>query len=431
MTPPRTVFVATSDLTGQVRGRSVPWSRHEQVLATGVGWLPADLAVTCTGHIADGHVWGSTGDLRLVPDSSTAVDVPPDGDRPGVRLYLGDHTELDGAPWPCGPRQVLREALSDLHQRTGLHVSAAFEHEFFLQGAPSGTAFSFERLRGAEPFGSDLVGLLEGAGFQPESWLPEYGDAQFEVTVAPAEGLVAADRAILLRELVRDLALRRQLRATFAPLLDPAATGNGVHVHISLQDDAGEPVLYDAARPGRLSAVGARFAAGIVRHAAALTAWTAPSPVSALRLRPHRWSAGGAFLAERDREALVRICPTVGIGGADPARQLHLEYRAADATANPWLVLAVLVRAGLEGLLAGVEEPVVHSAEGGGPDPAAVRPLPETLDAALRALDADAVVGSWFHPDLQGTQRLVLRDQAAQLEGLDVVEQCRRIAGVY
>jgi glutamine synthetase len=396
-----------------------------------VGWLPADLAVTCFGLITEDNVFGAAGDLRLMPDPSTAVDVPADVTHGSMRMYLAEQVTLDGVPWPCDPRHTLRQALADLQDRTGLRVTASFEHEFFLHGSAPGTAFSLERLRNAEPFGSDLVRLLEEAGLEPETWLPEYGDAQFEITLRPADGLVAADRAVLLRELVRDLARRRQLRATFSPLLHPSGTGSGVHVHLSLHDGAGTPVLHDAARPGQLSGIGARFAAGILRHAAAITAWTSPSPISFLRLTPHRWSAGGVFLAERNREALVRICPTLGFGGGDVASQFHLEYRAADATANPWLVLAVLVRAGLQGLTDDYEEPVVHPEEVGDEILQGVPRLPATTTEALASLDADPVARSWFHPDLLATQRSVVRGQLAMTEGLDDVEKCRRVADVY
>jgi hypothetical protein len=105
------------------------------------------------------------------------------------------------------------------------------------------------------------------------------------------------------------------MAATFSPILDADGSGSGVHIHFSLRDQRGTSVLYDPARPGRLSSLGAKFCAGILTHARALSAWTAPSPVSFIRLAPHRWSSGGIFLAERNREALLRICPTTSIGG--------------------------------------------------------------------------------------------------------------------
>ncbi len=430
---PADVFVATCDLAGLVRGRGVPAHAEASVLRTGVGWVPANLGLTAFGNIAPDGAFGSTGDLRLLPDEAARVDLVGDGSHPGLRMYLADQTLLDGSPWECCPRTFLRRALQELRDSTGLRVVASFEHEFVLRGLPSSAPFSLSRHRDAEPFGSDLLRLLSDSGLEPENWLPEYGQDQFEITVAPSEGLAAADRAVLLREVVRDLASRRGLSASFAPLHQPDGTGSGVHVHLSLLDEAGGPVLHDPERPGRLSEVGLRFSAGVLRHVDALLAFTAPSPVSYLRLVPHRWSVGGAFLADRNREALLRICPTSSIAGADPARQLNLEYRAADATANPWLTLGALVRAGLAGLQGGdaYPEPIVWPASATESELVAVPALPASLDAALQALCADEVARSWFAPDLLASHLAVKREELRLLEGLDDAERVRRVAGVY
>ncbi|MDI3404082.1 type I glutamate--ammonia ligase [Streptomyces cavernicola] len=436
MSDAATVFVATCDLSGQVRGRAVPHTDEEDVLRTGTGWVPANLGITSFGPIAPGTAFGSTGDLRLLPDEATRTDIPadPDAGKPGLRLYLADQTRLDGEPWACCPRTFLRTALDELRETTGLSVTASFEHEFTLEGLPATRPFSLQRLRAAEPFGSDLLALLDAAGLRPENWLPEYGDDQFEITLRPADALTAADRAVLLRELVRDLAGRRGLRAGFAPLPDPAGSGNGVHIHLSLQDADGRPVLHDPARPGSLSAPGARFAAGILRHARALTAWTAPSPTSYLRLTPHRWSVGGVFLAERNREALLRICPTSRLGGGEQGRQFNLEYRAADATANPWLALGVLVRAGLAGLsgsAADYPQPVVWPENADESELADVPALPGTLPEALQALEADKVACSWFDPDLLTTHLAVRHHELDRLDGLDDAARARETARVH
>lgn len=431
MSNPPIVFVATHDLAGHTRGRAVPVAKEELVLRTGTGWVPADLAISAFGAIAPDNVFGSTGDLRLMPDPATRVDIPPDGEHPGTRVYLADQTQPDGSPWSCCPRTFLRRALRDLREQTGLEVVAALEHEFFLDGLPASPPFSLQRFRDAEPFGSDLVTLLQGAGLEPETWLPEFGQDQFEITMSPSDALTAADRAVLLKDLVRDLARRRGLGASFTPILDPDGSGNGVHLHLSLRDADGNAVLFDPTRPGRLSGLGARFAAGILRHAPALTAWTAPSPISFLRLTPHRWSAGGIFLAERNREALLRICPTTTANGADPAPQFHLEYRAADATANPWLALGVLVRAGLHAITEEYEEATVWPEETKEADLVDVPPLPTSLAQALDALAADPVVTSWFDPALLATHVSVKRFELDQVAGLDLVERIRKVSDVY
>ncbi len=135
------------------------------------------------------------------------------------------------------------------------------------------------------------------AGTQPERIFAEFAPHQFEIPVEAAEGMAAADRSVVLKEVVREVARGRGMRATFTPLLHPEAPGNGAHVHLNLLDADGAPLLYDAARPDCLSELGSRFAAGILHHAGALTALCAPSPVSCARLTPHRWSAGAVRLA--------------------------------------------------------------------------------------------------------------------------------------
>lgn len=425
-----TAFVATCDLAAIVRGRAVPTSRLTSTLNSGVGWVPADLALTCFGGIAPDNMFGSVGDLRLVPDPTAFVDIAEDDTHPGATLYVADQTGLDGSPWGGCPRTALKDAIQALGESAGLSVQASFEHEFMVEGMSGAPPFSFERARRAEPFGSALVAAVDAAGLEPESWLPEYGEGQFEITIKPTHALLAADRAVLLREVVRDVARRHGHRATFAPLVAPDGVGNGVHIHLSLFDATGAPVLYDPQRPGKLSEIGARFAAGVLAHADAVVAVTAPSPASFLRLAPHRWSAGGAFLAERNREALLRICPTIQIGGRDEAAQLHLEYRAADATANPWLALAVLLRAGLAGM-AGDDEAHVWPETATEADLAGVAALPGDLGSALDALDRDDVVRSWFPIELMHTFQLVKRAELAAVDALDPVGVCRRIAEVY
>ena len=105
------------------------------------------------------------------------------------------------------------------------------------------------------------MSALAQAGVEPERVFAEYAPHQFEIPVAAAEGLTSADRAVVLREVVREVARRQGTRASFAPLLDPQQAGNGVHVHLSLLDTRGDSLLYDADGPARLSELGGHFAA--------------------------------------------------------------------------------------------------------------------------------------------------------------------------
>jgi glutamine synthetase len=403
--------IATADLAGICRGRSVP-----AAAADAVGWVPADLAITAFGDLAD-NPFGSLGDLRIHADPSTSVPLPTVG--APITLALGDLRHGDGTPWDCCPRTQLRSTLAQLKADTGLTVTAAFEHEFVLSADPAAAAehpFGVQALLAAEPFGTELVAALARAGLDPENWLPEFGANQWEVTIRPAGGLAAADRAITLREITRATARLAGRSASFAPTPPGSGAMNGAHIHFSLWTSDGEPACY---ADGGLSKTALSFAAGIIEHAAAVLAFTAPSVVSYQRLGPGHWSADGPRLGGADREAMLRVP-----GLASGPDQTHLEFRAVDSTANPWLALGALVRAGLDGLNRALTVPDL----GPGPD---VAPFPGCLQDALSALERDVVMTSWLPEDLLDTYLSVKRSEIAAMAGLSAEQVHARYARAY
>jgi glutamine synthetase len=437
LSPTELVGLVCCDLGSIVRGRSLPTAQLGARLKAGVGWVPANMSITPLGTVAEETPFGSTGDLRLLPDAETQVRVEAPADESALEFVLCDIVETDGRPWECCPRRFLREGLEELDREYGFRVVASFEHEFqLISDAPPSPPFSLAAQRQFDPLGPELMNALLQGGVQPELFFAEYAAHQFEIPVTPAQGLASADRSVVLKEIVRDLARRHGARATFAPLLDPASAGNGVHIHLSLADGAGQPVLYDPDGPGCLSEVGERFAAGILSHAGALCALTAPSPVSAMRLTPHRWSVGAVCLAQANREALLRIPSPVALAGSEPDGQLRLEYRGADATANPYLALGALVRAGLDGLRAQLPAPPILKV-----DPSdlgeqdreryGVGAMPDSLEASLEALARDETVRGWLGTLLYDAYVGVKRSELRAAEGLDVGELCTRYAGIY
>ena len=447
------VALVCCDLGSIVRGRSVRASELEEHLRRGIGWVPANHALTPLGPVAEPNPFGSTGDLRLLPDPDTRVFVEEDDEEraSALEFMLCDIVELDGRPWAGCPRAFLRDSLEALKQAVGAHVRASFEHEFqLLSQAPPALPFTLDAQRRVDPFPAKLMGALAGAGVAPERFFAEYAAHQFEVPIAAADGLASADRSVVLREVVREIARRQGMRASFVPLLDPEQAGNGVHIHFSLLDGDGNSLLYDPARPHLLSELGERFAAGILAHARALSVLTAASPVSGARLQPHRWSAGAVCLAARNREALLRIPPVVELGGADAAAQsrvvdaggadaaaqLHLEYRGADAAANPYLALGAIIRAGLAGIREQLPAPPLLETDptrlsAAEAERFGVGALPGTLGEALRALDEDDTVRSWMPPLLYEAYVSVKRAELVASAELDLADVCRRYAEIY
>jgi glutamine synthetase len=433
---PLTAFVCC-DLGGIVRGRLMPAAEAEQRLDGGVGWVPANLSLTPLAAIADPNPHGSIGDVRLRPDPPTHVYVEFDADVSALDLFLCDIVGTDGSAWECCPRTFLTAALTDLEREAGVRLLAAFEHEFqFVDDSPPPLAFSLDAQRRVEPFGGMVMAALAQAGVEPELFLPEYGIHQFEVPCAPAEGVAAADRSVIIKEVIREVARVTGRRATFAPMRPGHTVGNGAHIHFSFLDRHGRPAMYDESRPGRLSEIAGQFAAGVLRHARALAAFVAPSAASFLRLRPHQWSAGTACLGERNRETLLRISPVLEIPGHEPASQHNLEFRAADGTANPYLALGTIVRAGLDGVRQRLECPPILTrdpSELSAADLAAYSApaLPSSLEEALACLHEDETAREWLPPLLYETYAGIKQNELSSVAGLDQDEICERYAAVY
>jgi glutamine synthetase len=166
-------------------------------------------------------------------------------------FYLGDIRETDGTPWSCCPRDFLRRGLAALEEVAGLRMLSAFEQEFVYTGVEElpGAAYSLDAYRRQGIFGEAFTAALRQSGVIPDSFLPEYGPRQYEVTCQPALGVRAADDAIVMREIARSTAQRLGARAIFSPILDPNGVGNGVHIHMSFQDSEGKPVMRDPPGP--------------------------------------------------------------------------------------------------------------------------------------------------------------------------------------
>jgi glutamine synthetase len=432
------IFVGTCDLAGLVRGKGFPAEELPVRLRRGVGFTHSNIMMSPFGPIYD-TPFGTAGDLMLVPDSSTSVDVEFDEYSAAERFYLGDLMTTDEQHWECCPRHFLRRALFGLQQvnrQSGLTILAAFEQEFVYTGveARAGATYALDAYRRQGLFAEHYMAALRDAGLTPDSFLPEYGSRQYEVTIHPTRGLRAADEAVIQREMARAVAYRLGYRAVFAPILDPNGVGNGTHIHFSLRDGADHPVAYDAARPYRLSLLGERFVAGILHHLPVLTAITAPSAVSYYRLRPNRWAPTWANVAVQDRGAAIRICPIFGREAA--AHQFNVEYRVADAAASPYLALGALVWAGIDGIrhnrtLPPIRERNFWDMTDDERAAADVRPLPRSLGEALDGLEASPEAREWFGDTFFDAYLRFKRAELRVVEGLTEAEICARYAEVY
>jgi glutamine synthetase len=428
-------FVATCEIAGRVRGKGFPLKDLKSRLKSGVGWVPTNTMISCFGPIAD-TPFGATGDLILGPDENASVDVDFGDGSAAERWFLGDIRLTDGTPWECCPRHFLKRALAELDEIAGLQLYAAFEQEFMLESMEDrpGAPYSLDAWRRQGNFGETFIAAMRAAGVEPDSFLPEYGARQYEVTCAPAIGVTAADDAIKVREMARATAIRLATRVTFAPILDPSGTGNGVHIHFSFRDRAGKPATHDPGGVAGLTPTAAHFMAGILAHMPALCAVTAPSTVSYIRLRPNRWAPTWAYLADRDREASLRICPVLSLPGVDAGKSYNVEFRVADGAASPYLALGALVHAGIDGIrrkLPLIPASGVAAMSDDAREAAGIRPLPRTLAEALDALEHDAAAKEWFGVTYLDAYLRHKRAEIRMLGDADEAEQCRRYGASY
>jgi glutamine synthetase len=405
----RFVFV---DHAGIPKCKAVHRDAFDRRASAGVGLAKGVLALDPSGALHPASGLSPVGECRLVPDLSTLTPLPF---ARGQAMVSCDMTEPDArTPWDGCPRSALRRVLGRLATR-GYRSVASYEAEFYVRG-PDGPldstpyAGSFALTPAAE-YVAELAETLEEMGIRPEQCHAEVGHGNLELSVGEAEALAAADRRVQVLETIRGVAHRMGLETTMAPkpYLDQA--GNGHHLHVSIYEDD-TPVLFDAS--GALSGPGSGFVAGILDHLPAVMAFTAPSPNSYQRLAPGMWASAYAAYGPDNREAAVRLAsPVAGVESATA----NVELKPVDVTANPYLALAAVLAAGMDGMDGGLDpgEPTMV-------DPATlseeeraernIRPLPASLDQALNALENDEVLIEALGAPLVRTHLAVARAQA-------------------
>ncbi len=366
-----------------------------------------------------------------MPDLSTLTALPF---ARAQAMVSCDMTEPDArTPWDGCPRSALTRVLGQLAER-GYRVVASYEAEFYVRG-PEGPldrtpyAGSFALTAAAE-FAAGLAETLEEMGIPPEQCHAEVGHGNLELSVGEAEALAAADRRVQVLETIRGVAHRMGLEVTMAPKPYLEGAGNGHHLHVSLYEGE-SPVLFDAL--GTLSELGAGVVGGVLDHLPAVMAFTAASPNSYQRLAPGMWASAYAAYGLDNREAAVRLASPVA--GAESATA-NVEIKPVDVTANPYLALAAVLAAGMEGMDRGLDpgEPTTV-------DPAKlteeerakrnIRPLPASLDQALNALENDGVLIEALGAPLVRTHLAVGRAQAETARDLTPEEVAATAAMIY
>jgi glutamine synthetase len=263
----------------------------------------------------------------------------------------------------------------------------------------------------------ETVDALKAQGMGLAAYYPEYGPGQQELVVDHDAGVTASDTQILFKETVRAVAAAHDVGVTFRPKPFDGLPGTGCHVHLSVWRD-GENVLYDPEAEGRypLSDRGRHFVGGLLEHAPALVALTAPTVESYDRLAPGMWSSAYTCWGHDNREAAVRV-PSVRAD--DPAATTRIEFKPSDNTNNPYLAQLGLLAAGIDGIDREIDpgEPLDRDPSGIDDDALAdrgIERLPDSLAAALDALESDDVLAAALGEPLHRSYLEVKRSEWEQ-----------------
>jgi glutamine synthetase len=396
-----TIRVTYADLHGIQRGKDVPIAELGRVAADGLNFC---WAVMGTDLRHTPVVGGESGypDMAARPDLSTLVELPWE---PDVAACLAD-LERDGQPEPTDQRGLVRRAESALDE-LGLTAMIGPELEFFVcePDENGGWRRHVDNLSMVYTVGpqADPQGVLKALldacaalGIGAFAANHEYMNSQYEINLRESAPLVAADNAFRLKAAVKDYAAQRGLLATFMgkPFNDQG--GSGTHIHISLERD-GANAFDDPDGEHGLSQEMQRFTAGVLEHAPALMAFLNPTVNAYRRILPDSLAPTHANWGLDNRTTFVRIPPERGSGS-------RIEIRVGDGTANPYLTIAALLFAGIDGLRRELElGPPLEGDTYTLPEEEQGAPLPMSLADSLDALEADPAIRDAVGPEIIDT----------------------------
>ncbi|KAE9590024.1 putative glutamine synthetase [Lupinus albus] len=386
------------DCSGQHRCRAVPKKRFDDVVTkSGVGLAFASMGMSSfMDGPANGSGLTSVGETRLMPDLSTIRRIPWSKQE---EMVLVDMHTKPGEAWEYCPREALRRVSNILKNEFNLEINAGFENEFYLlkrltrEGKEEWVPFdsspycSSSAFDAAYPVLNEVTAALLSLGISVEQLHAEAGKGQFEFALGYTICTKAADNLVYTREVVRAIARKHGLLATFVPKYALDDLGSGSHVHLSLWQN-GENVFMasDGSSTLGISTVGKEFMAGVLHHLPSILAFIAPLPNSYDRLQPNTWSGAYLCWGNENREAPLRAASPPGT----PYGQIsNFEIKAFDGSANPHLGLAAIIAAGIDGLRRHLPLPEPVDTY---PNPENLQRLPKSLSESLEALHKDDVI---------------------------------------
>ncbi|MBW2989949.1 type I glutamate--ammonia ligase [Candidatus Woesearchaeota archaeon] len=390
----RFIQLQFTDIHGAIKSVMIPIHRLAESLEKGT-WFD--------GSSIEGFTRIAESDMYLKPDISTYALLPWETGEGATARLICDIYMPDGKPFEGDPRYILKRALKEASE-LGYSYNVGPELEFFLfrpkedsQITPvthdKAGYFDFSPKDLAVQVRNDIINALESMGLEVEMSHHEVAPGQHEIDFKYGPALKTADNAITFKHVVKSIAQRHGLYATFMPKPLFRANGSGMHVHQSLFDKDGKNAFFNPDDSYKLSDMAKSFVAGQLSHVKAMSSILAPKVNSYKRLVPGYEAPVYICWAQINRSALIRI-PRYSPGRENATRA---ELRCPDPSCNPYLAFAVMLKSGLDGMAkkmappAPVEEDVYEFDEAK-LEKKKIDTLPCSLGDALIELKKDKVV---------------------------------------
>ena len=412
----RVVRLQYPDLHGICRGKDIPVGAFEHAAEEGIGFVEAIMTVDLRHNVIAGFETGFP-DIVARPDLATLAALPWD---PRVAVSICHlHASISGEPYAVDPRAALRRAIEP-YAELGLAPVLAHELEFYLCEPDAAAPHGFAPYAGqdsppytvgylAAPLGtvSTMLDAAVALGLDAIAGAHEYGRSQYEINLRHGAALDAADRSFRLKALVKELAARDGLRATFMGKPFNGDAGSGLHLHISLADAEQQNACADPAGADGLSATARHFIAGVMEHAAGIMVFLNPTVNSYRRIHAEALVPTRICWGHDHRMTLVRVPRERGAA-------TRMETRLGDGTANPYLASAAVLAAGLDGIRRELTPPApIEGFLYELPESEQGAALPTSFGEALEALDGDTVIREALGDRLIETFRMI---KAAEME---------------
>lgn len=403
-----------TDLLGVTRSKDLLVSQLERAAAHGPAFCQGTWVTTTRGGVLDGGS-GSFGDG--LPDMVSKLDtdtIRPIPWVPGVAYAIADIDNPDGSRSEVAPRAVLRSVL-DEYDKLGLTPVCGPELEFyFAQRTDEGWERILNKAGRVYTTGSlvdpdghylHLLRMLDQLNIGAFAGNHEFCPSQYEINLWHSEAMDAADRTFLFKSAVKDVCASRGILGTFLGKPWSDEGGSGFHLHFSLVDADGVNQMHDGG--DGLSDTAMAMIAGVIEHAPAIAAFTNPTVNAFKRLGPDTLAPYRSNWGFDNRSTMIRIPPERGQG-------TRLELRIGDGTANPYIVIAVVLAAALDGIRRGLTPPPVS--EGWAYEEESRPILPMSLTEALDALEADEGLRSYLGSTFIDIFTVMKRDEVARYE---------------